>query len=565
MRGQVAFEAMNNLRDDLILEAAELLGFLGTAPAPPKPAREKRENLLSRFASSGWGVACISLAVAFSVLAGIIWAGRNPPTVGPAGIDTPEQTETDAYTGESQDEVTIQHGDTVIYPRRFFLWSTDGDTTVDGLGFAGSINVNHDGIPVLPKVYYAKDGSISPCTLTLEKGHEFRQVRVYDENMKRAIGYTYDGEFHYEAFLQGLPTGTYYVSLEISVTSGLWSKSTSSSEYAFELVVTDTAADTETEPYIGAEQTDLWIKSSGETVYPREFFLWRETADGVGIGFLKTVQSGVKPSLPIAVYSLDPYDDTAEIFLPEGYEVKSITLYDGSMTDITDEKMNLLFLPDLCGYLSALLPGDYYLCLYVERPAADAANGGETVGADYAVKLRIRNTPNDILPGHEANDCQRTWVALREALRSEGDPYQSMKSHSGLSLPSYEAGIVKHYESRTGDYTVMVGVDVLGNIVMAFDHYRALTILRLTTDGSMRISVESAGNYHCVETVTPPARVDHNFRFTVKNEWYSSTASYDAPLSYLLTGMAYLDELMAELDGDFSLEALGYVYAKKSG
>jgi hypothetical protein len=29
--------------------------------------------------------------------------------------------------------------------------------------------------------------------------------------------------------------------------------------------------------------------------------------------------------------------------------------------------------------------------------------------------------------------------------------------------------------------------------------------------------------------------------------------------------MAYLDESMGKLDGEFSFEALGYVYAKKNG
>ena len=321
----------------------------------------------------------------------------------------------------------------------------------------------------------------------------------------------------------------------------------------------ETPNETETEPYIGTEQTDVWIKCSGETIYPRKFFVWSGPADGVG--FYDTVQSGASPVLPVAVYSRTPYDSTAEFFLPDGYEIKDITLYDGSMADITDEKMNLLFLPDFSGYLSALLPGDYYLCLYVER----VIDGRETVGTDYAVQLRIQNSPSDILPGLEENDYQRAWVALRDQLQREGEPYRSMKSHSGLSLPDYQTVITEHHESRTGDYTVMLGVDALGNVVMAFDHYQALTVLRLTTDGSMQINAKSSGNYHCAETVTPPARIASDFRFTAKNEWYSSIASHDAPLYYLLTGMAYFDSMMEELDEDLSLEALGYTYAKKNG
>ena len=64
MTGQVAFEAMTHLGDDLITEAAELLGFLDEpAPLAAKPPREYRENLFSRFFNSGWGVAVICAVV----------------------------------------------------------------------------------------------------------------------------------------------------------------------------------------------------------------------------------------------------------------------------------------------------------------------------------------------------------------------------------------------------------------------------------------------------------------------------------------------------------------------
>ena len=50
MTGQVALEAMNDLRDDLITEAAELLGFLDEpAPLAAKPPREDRENFFFEF------------------------------------------------------------------------------------------------------------------------------------------------------------------------------------------------------------------------------------------------------------------------------------------------------------------------------------------------------------------------------------------------------------------------------------------------------------------------------------------------------------------------------------
>ena len=322
-------------------------------------------------------------------------------------------------------------------------------------------------------------------------------------------------------------------------------------------VKTETAhTESETVDYIGEEQTDVWVKSGGETVYPQEFFVWSGPADG--LGFFETVQSGQSPLLPVAYYYRSPYDGTGEIFLPDGYEVKRITLYDGDMTDITDEKMNLLLLSEFDAFMSMLLPGRYYLSLYVEKQTAN----GETVGCDYALEMRVQNSAQDIQPGHEANDYQRTWVALRDKIRSAGEPYKSSSSHSGLDLPVYETGIRKLYESRTGDYMVTMGVDMHGNIVMAFDHYKALVVLSLGTDGNMAIRVRSEGNYHCAQTVTPPTTISNNFWFKDKNEWYSSTESHEAPLYYLVKSMAQLDEVMAELGEEFSFEALGYVYAK---
>ena len=322
-------------------------------------------------------------------------------------------------------------------------------------------------------------------------------------------------------------------------------------------VGTETAhTESETVDYIGEEQTDVWVKSGGEIIYPQEFFVWSGPADG--LGFFETVQSGQSPLLPVAYYYRSPYDGTGEIFLPDGYEVKRITLYDGNMTDITDEKMNLLLLSEFDAFMSMLLPGRYYLSLYVEKQTAN----GEAVGCDYALEIQVQNSAQDIQPGHEANDYQRTWVALRDKIRSAGEPYKSSSSHSGLDLPVYETGMRKWYESRTGDYMVMIGVDLYGNIVMAFDHYKALVVLSLGTDGNMAIRVRSEGNYHCAQTVTPPTTISNNFWFKDKNEWYSSTESHEAPLYYLVKSMAQLDEVMAELGEEFSFEALGYVYAK---
>ena len=170
MKGQVAFEALGALSDGLILEAVEVLGFSEDAsPAFAAPRRRER-TALSRFFGTGWGVALLCAVVSLSVLGGIIWAGQRPPAGGPGG----SETETTDYAGDSQTDVKVRHGDTEIYPQRFFLWATDwtwsGYIAADGLGFAGTAANDYGNQPSLPMLRYAKDGSISPCELTLAKG-----------------------------------------------------------------------------------------------------------------------------------------------------------------------------------------------------------------------------------------------------------------------------------------------------------------------------------------------------------------------------------------------------------
>ena len=97
MKGQLAFEAIGALSDDLILESAEALGFMENSPAAAP--RHRRESTLSRFFSSGWGVAMICAVVSLSVLGGIVWAGQRP-VAGPQGTTTESETvvETEAET-----------------------------------------------------------------------------------------------------------------------------------------------------------------------------------------------------------------------------------------------------------------------------------------------------------------------------------------------------------------------------------------------------------------------------------------------------------------------------------
>ena len=233
MSREILLEALNGINDRFITEAAEVMGLLNeSAPMAGRKSRARRESTFARFFGSGWGVAVICAAVSLSVLSGIIWAGQRPPAGGPGG--TEHETETIEYSGESQDEVTIRHGDTVIYPKKFFLWSESDGVSADGEGFAGTIQIDYNGIPVLPKVYYAKDGSISPCELNLTTGYEFSFVRIYDTDMQQS-GVTYDGPFNYKGFLSVLPVGRYYIALQIKHNSSCY-------EYAYELVVMDTTA-----------------------------------------------------------------------------------------------------------------------------------------------------------------------------------------------------------------------------------------------------------------------------------------------------------------------------------
>lgn len=263
MKGQVAFEALGALSDGLILEAIEVLGFSEDAsPAFAAPRRRER-TALSRFFGTGWGVALLCAVVSLSVLGGIIWAGQRPPAGGPGG----SETETADYAGDSQTDVKVRHGDTEIYPQRFFLWATDwtwsGYIAADGLGFAGTAANDYGNQPSLPMLRYAKDGSISPCELTLAKGYSLDNVQVYDMDMKVVSTSAYDGEFSYERFLQELPAGRYYVSMQIR-------HKKSGYDYAFALEVFDPQADTTTEEVISGEEameiaSAYWNIQSGET------------------------------------------------------------------------------------------------------------------------------------------------------------------------------------------------------------------------------------------------------------------------------------------------------------
>ncbi len=236
MNGITAFEAMSNVSDSLIMEAAEKLGFLNGGAAVVKTERRKGPSAFSRFMNSGWGVAAVCALVAVSVMGGIIWAGNQPGVKPP--VVTPEETtapseiesENEDYIGEDQTEVMIRHGKKAIYPRKFFMWSG----SADGMRFYEYVQIEQVQ-PILPKVYYAVDGGISPCELILPEGCKIDHVSIYGTDMMEKTFVTYDGDFHY-TYLLDIPVGRYYIALQME-----WKSARN--EYAFELEVVNTASE----------------------------------------------------------------------------------------------------------------------------------------------------------------------------------------------------------------------------------------------------------------------------------------------------------------------------------
>lgn len=93
MKGILAYEAFNQISDTYVDESyipgAEVL----LAPPARRTRAEREESPIRRFANSGWGVACISMFVALTVLAGIIWAGHRDPTGIPPAVTPSESTQ----------------------------------------------------------------------------------------------------------------------------------------------------------------------------------------------------------------------------------------------------------------------------------------------------------------------------------------------------------------------------------------------------------------------------------------------------------------------------------------
>lgn len=89
MKGKTVFMKMTDISDRFLEEAA-FVPQGGRVLAPPP--RRRRENWLTRFANSGWGVACICFVVAVAAVAGMVAWGRmgshTPPVVGTNTIES---------------------------------------------------------------------------------------------------------------------------------------------------------------------------------------------------------------------------------------------------------------------------------------------------------------------------------------------------------------------------------------------------------------------------------------------------------------------------------------------
>lgn len=142
MKNVQAYEVFNRISDIYVEESyipgAEALTTLPGRRAPGRRGkRAQEEGLLRRFMNSGWGVACLSLAVAFSVLAGIVWAGQREPG-GPVtppsnGTLSPTEAQSEEPTIEPETteptEITLEVPDTEWVTAVATVAVTDADTT----------------------------------------------------------------------------------------------------------------------------------------------------------------------------------------------------------------------------------------------------------------------------------------------------------------------------------------------------------------------------------------------------------------------------------------------------
>ena len=327
LNGEKIYELLDGIGEDLIIEATPAVLLAGTAaaagtavntaelytiPGGASGGTAVKAGFGAWLAKGGWVALAAGAVAAAGIAVGAFFFGSSGdlPSAGSdtATIEQQESlpsedlTEKPDYAGETQEEVSIRHGDRVINPQKFFLY----DGVADGLGFEQEVKLYHNNQPELPKVYYAKDGSISPCELILTEGYEFSHVRVYNESMQESA-VTYDGSFNYRGFLSVLPTGTYYVALQIKHGSG-------GHEYAYKLVVVDTQEEIEESESESESETD----TPAEPEVLRYFqFPLRGSNDTTSYVSIPDMVN--EPSGPIEFFVLPSDTDTPE--LTEAYKL----------------------------------------------------------------------------------------------------------------------------------------------------------------------------------------------------------------------------------------------------
>ena len=101
MKGMTAFTCISEIDLDLIEESMSLF----TSPKAVRGTVAREPSRLSRFLSSGWGVAMICAVVSLAVLTAIVWAGQQNPVTPPihgtveSDIQTEPENETFSESG----------------------------------------------------------------------------------------------------------------------------------------------------------------------------------------------------------------------------------------------------------------------------------------------------------------------------------------------------------------------------------------------------------------------------------------------------------------------------------
>lgn len=112
MRAMEVLTALNNVRDDYILESALPPVSASSTKVLPSPRRGGKEHSLGRVFSGGWVAAAVCTVVAVGTLAGMVWLGQRPLTP-PVSSDTPATSEELPVTeGIPASALTfVSHGD----------------------------------------------------------------------------------------------------------------------------------------------------------------------------------------------------------------------------------------------------------------------------------------------------------------------------------------------------------------------------------------------------------------------------------------------------------------------